>query len=425
MTNANSQSGGRQTNGPKTSGRMWTARAALAERAVCARHVRPLWGLPGTLLGVSAWPASKVEQLFGPWNYWWQAHVLDCLVDAYVRSPDNRHRSLIERYLNGIRIRAFHSWLNDYYDDMAWLALAVQRAEQYVDVHRPVALPSLTEDIRAGWTDHSGGGIWWRKREKYHDDFKNVPANGPAAILFARLADEPVSAGQPNGVVAGSGGAGEPVGRPNRERARATVNWIEEQLVDPDTGLVYDGLHVDDDDSIRGIGKEIYTYCQGTFLGACVELAIREKADGVRRAGVKIWADRAVRTINAAAANLTDPDSEAGPVLRGQGGGDGGLFAAILARYLGQAAVQLPTLGRAYAAAGQLSADLVYSSAQAAWRNRADAPHGPLFGPDWTKSAQLPGDGGVAECDLSVQAAGWMLMETAAFLERSGVVVSG
>ena len=386
---------------------MWATRAAVAERAVCARHLRPLWGLPGTLLGVSGWPAAPVELIFGPWNYWWQAHVLDCLVDAYVRSPDSERRSRIERQLNGIRIRAVRSWLNDYYDDMAWLALAVQRAEKHADVRRPAALPSLSEDIRAGWTDLSGGGVWWRKWEKYHDDFKNVPTNGPAAILFARLPDETT------GVEGGS----------NRKLALAAVEWMEQHLIDPVTGLVYDGLHVDQDDSIRGIGKEIYTYCQGVFLGACVELAVREQADGDGRDGA-VWAARAVRTVEAVAAHLTDADAEAGPALRGQGGGDGGLFAAILARYLVLAAVELPGLGAVYEPVGQLAADLVFSSAEAAWRNRVAAPRGPLFGPDWTTKAVLPGHTGPPERDLSVQAGGWMLLEMAAVLERAGITPS-
>lgn len=379
---------------------MWAARAATAERAVCARHLRPLWGLPGTLLGVSGWPATRAEQLFGPWNYWWQAHLLDCLVDAYVRSPDSERRSRIERTLNGIRIRIGRSWLNDYYDDMAWLALAVQRAEQYADVRRPAALPSLVGDIRAGWTEHSGGGVWWRKHAKYHDDFKNVPTNGPAAILFARLP-----------------------GPANLDRARDTVNWIERQLVDPDTGLVYDGLHVNEDGSVNGVEKVIYTYCQGTFLGACVELAVREgAAAGGAQPGETPWADRAVRTIEAVSSLATDIDETAGPTLRGEGGADPGLFAAILARYLGLAAIRLPALGSSYAKAGQLAADLVFSSAEAAWRNRAQTADGPIFGPDWTGPAGLPGRDAIPERDLSVQVGGWMLMEAAAELERAGIM---
>jgi predicted alpha-1,6-mannanase (GH76 family) len=353
-----------------------------------------VWCLPGTLLGVSGWPASLSQRIYGPWNYWWQAHVLDCLVDAYIRSPDDRRRTAIERFANGIRVRIARNWLNDYFDDMAWLALALQRAEQYAGLRRPGAVSSLADRLRAGWTDEGGGGVWWRKPERYHDDFKNVPTNGPAAILFARLSDGRADA---------AGGPGD------RQQALDTMNWIEEYLVDDVTGLVYDGLHVGADGGVAVTEKTIYTYCQGVFIGACIELACRDDAE--------VWALRAVRTIDAVASGVTEP----GLALRGQGGGDGGLFAAILARYLVLAATKLPTLGSQYAAAGQLAADLVYNSADAAWRNRTVAPGGPLFGPDWTKPALAPGRGGEAERDLSVQAGAWMLLEAAATLERAGI----
>jgi predicted alpha-1,6-mannanase (GH76 family) len=326
--------------------------------------------------------------------------VLDCLVDAQLRFPDPRRRASIERMVNGIHRRNLGSWLNDYYDDVAWLGLALLRAQQHAGVRRPEALRLIAARLREGWTDHGGGGIWWRRRERFNDDFKNVPANGPAAILLARLPDEP-------GVWLGD--------RTDRQRARSTVDWIEEYLIDEATGLVYDGLHVREDGDVRELEKAIYTYGQGVFLGACVELATRDSV-----AGGGSWAKRAVRTIEAVAGHVTVPD-ELGPVLRGQGGGDGGLFAGILARYLALAATTLPTLGAEYSGAARLATNLVYSSAEAAWRNRTIAPGGPLFGPEWTKPAVVPGRTRRPERDLSVQAGAWMLLEAAAALERNGI----
>lgn len=382
---------------------LWAARAGVAERAVYARHLRRLWGLPGTMLGVVAWPSTGNQRMFGHWHYWWQAHVLDCLVDAHLRSPGDRRKAAIERMVNGIHRRNVGTWLNDYYDDIAWLGLALLRAESHVGIRRPDAVRAIADRLRAGWTDHGGGGIWWRRREKYADDFKNVPANGPAAILLARLPDS----------VANDQGD-----RADRQRARSTVDWIEEYLIEEQTGLVFDGLHVhldSDHGDVRERETAIYTYCQGVFLGACVELATRDSV-----AGGDAWARRAVRTIDAVAQHVTVPD-ELGPVLRGQGGGDGGLFAGILARYLTLAATSLPVLGVEYTEPAQLAADLVFSSAEAAWRNRTIAPGGPLFGPEWTKPAVLPGRTRRPERDLSVQAGAWMLLEAAASLERANI----
>ena len=383
----------------------WSARAELAERAVRSRHLRPLWLLPGTLLGVPGWPATAAQRLFGPWNYWWQAHVLDCLVDAYLRTPDPQRRLRVSRFVAGVRRRNGRGWRNDYYDDMAWLALALQRAELYVGVRRPGAVASLAEALRGGWTADAGGGIWWRIRDKYDEDFKNVPANGPAAILFARLRDP---------------------------RAYAVAGWIERHLVDRATGVVWDGLHAGPDGGIREIETLRYTYCQGVYLGACLELAAWGE-DGESAA----WAERAARTVDAVIAHLTvpadakpdpdTPDANAGPtasgapplVLKGQGGGDGGLFAGILARYLAQAALALPDYGPGFARTAYLAADVVFDSARAAWDHRAPGPGGPVLGPEWSRPADPPRRRRSPERDLSVQAGGWMLLESAALLARS------
>ena len=392
-----------------------------------ARHLRRLWALPGTLLGVCGRPATAAQSVFGPWNYWWQAHLLDCLVDAYVRAPEPHRRLRVSRFVNGVRRRNGKGWLNDYYDDMAWLALALQRAEQSVGVRRPGAVNGLARALHGGWSAESGGGIWWRKRDKYDEDFKNTPTNGPAAILFARLRDL---------------------------RAYDTARWLEDRLVDPTTGVVWDGLHVSHTGGIREIETVRYTYCQGVYLGACLELAAWGDDGEATR-----WAERAERTIDAVAAHLTVPvgaaaasassaSTAAAPavseaptvpavpgaataalaspdsphVLRGQGGGDGGLFAGILARYLAQAALSLPEFGPGFARAAALASDLVFGSAQAAWDHRlADAgasAEGPIFGPDWSTPAEQPRRH-VAERDLSVQIGAWMLLEAASLLARS------
>ena len=66
---------------------VWANRAASAEAAVAKRHLKRLWQLPGTQLGVVAWPPTREDRTFGTWHYWWQAHLLDYLVDAQVRDP--------------------------------------------------------------------------------------------------------------------------------------------------------------------------------------------------------------------------------------------------------------------------------------------------------------------------------------------------
>ena len=116
-----------------------------------------------------------------------------------------------------------------------------------------------------------------------------------------------------------------------------------------------------------------------------------------------------------------------GGVLRGSGGGDGGLFSGITARYLALVATTLPGDSAADVTARETAREIVLSSAQAAWDNRQSVEGLPLFGPSWDETAELPTAGGqqaqfvggavnaseIPERDLSVQLSGWMLMEAA------------
>ena len=224
--------------------------------------------------------------------------------------------------------------------------------------------------LQAGWTPAGGGGIWWRRG----DNFKNAPANGPAAILAARVG--------------------------NVEFAAAITDWMTATLLDPESGLVRDGVRLNPDGSIRTVETTTYTYCQGVYLGACIELAER---DGHPR-----WAERAAAVLDAIATRMAEPNG----VLPGfDDGGDGGLFNGILARYLADAAARRPELA-------PVAARLVLASADAAWRGRAEVAGGPVFAQDWRQPAREPRMG-VAEADLSVQLSAWMLLEAAATVARS------
>ena len=150
-----------------------------------------------------------------------------------------------------------------------------------------------------------------------------MPANGPAAIFLARQND-----------------------RTDLARARSMVDWIEDNLVDPGSGLAWDGLHVHPDGTIREYEKNIYTYCQGVLIGACVELAKHGQSTK--------WLDKAARTITA-----VHDDLASNGVIRGQGGGDGGLFAGILVRYLAQATLTIPELDESHAETADLARELV------------------------------------------------------------------
>ena len=238
------------------------------------------------------------------WHYWWQAHALDAAVDAVARTGDAAARERVAAHVAGIVRRNGGRIPNDYYDDMAWMALALLRADEVAGVDTGELVAELWSEIRQGW-DGRHGGIVWRRGDTY----TNTPANAPSAILAARL---------------------------HRRRgddadlawARRISTWQQETLVDPATGVVWDGIHPETD---PGPLRDLHTYNQGTVVGAEVEL--------YRLTGDREHLDRARRTATAAVERFADPVSG---LLRAEGDGDGGLFKGILVRYLADLLVADP-----------------------------------------------------------------------------------
>ena len=365
--------------GPCQHGRVnlegWAARAAVAERSIRGRHLRRTPWAPGSRLAVLSWPAHWRHRLWVEYGYWWQAHVLDCLIDAQLRAPDAERLRLIRRLPRALRRRNYGRWLNRYYDDAAWLALAMGRSERLLGVDNGAARAVIAKTLYDAWrTDGPGGGIPWRRG----DTFRNVPANGSMALVMAR------------------------VGR--IQRAGEAVDWIHDHLWDNESDLILEGLRPDARDS------RVYTYNQGLVIGAELELVLAGRN-----------ASRLDRLVAAAASNLSRDG-----VLHGCGGGDGGLFGGITVRYLAAVARELPGTGEREVRIRERARGLVLASAEAAWAHRAETPEGVFFGPEWDVPAVVPtrrgsvGHGGAssdpAERDLSTQLGGWMLLEAAATL---------
>jgi len=149
-------------------------------------------------------------------------------------------------------------------------------------------------------------------------------------------------------------------------------------------------------------------------IGLDVELAARTKDP---QHGARVH-----RLVKAVRDNMA-PDG----IIKGAGGGDGGLFSGILARYLALVVTTLPGDSPEDTEARDIARTLVLTSAQAAWDNRQNVDDLPLFAAFWERTAELPKAGGksaefvegavnaseIPERDLSVQLSGWMLMEAA------------
>ncbi|WP_308637565.1 glycoside hydrolase family 76 protein [Paenibacillus silvisoli] len=343
---------------------VWAERAELAQQELATSFWDEKRGLFNNA-------APCIAQLCtDPFNYWWLAHGVDALVDGYERTGDERYAEEIGKLYQGILDRNAGVFINDYYDDMEWMALAMLRAFDATKEERyKGAAAELWKEIQGGWNDEMGGGIAWRKEQL---DYKNTPANAPAAILAARMYlhtnDEADLAW-----------------------AKKLYDWQKQTLVDPETGLVWDGINRQGDGVIDKDWK--FTYGQGVFIGAGVEL--------YRITKEQAYLDDALRT----AGNLKqDFLSPATGMLPSEGDGDGGLFKGVLVRYIGELIQTEPSMKKELR-------DMLLTNADSLWeygKGKGKA----LFSNSW---AQTPDE----VVQLSTQLSAVMLLEQAAKADQS------
>jgi predicted alpha-1,6-mannanase (GH76 family) len=351
-----------QTNVPQET---WEHRANLAQEGLITQY----WNKKQNMFDNLTPYNDLCNEQF---HYWWQAHAVDALIDALVRTGDAHYSQYLADFYQGIVDRNGGVLPNQFYDDMEWMALAWLRAYQAtnVETYKQAAL-ILWEDIKGGWNDQQGGGIAWQKPQL---DYKNTPANAPAVILAARLYQQFGNVDDLNW-------------------AKRIYAWQRQHLVDPESGIVWDGLNRLGDSQIDKSWK--FTYCQGVYIGAGIEL--------YRATGDKAYINEASRTLHAAKLKLASPATGVLPV---EGRGDGGLFKGIMIRYVAELVIEDPSQTEA--------SELLKTNAVSLWDSGRDSAR-QVFSNSWTS---IPGPAVELSADLS----GVMLVEQMARLEKRGLL---
>jgi len=303
-------------------------------------------------------------------NYWWMAHAIDAMTDAYIRTGDVKYKEYADKTLAATVSRNNNKIINDYYDDMQWMALALLRLYDNTGERKyMVYVEDLWSDITKGWNDSMGGGIAWRKGQL---DYKNTVANAPAAILAARLY--------------------------NTFGNDVYMNWaiklfkfVDENLTDKQTGQIWDGINR------QGDGKTdkdwVFTYCHGVYIGAAAEL--------YKITGEQEYLDKAMLTAKFSLDKFINKNGE----FADEGEGDGGMFKGILFRYLTELYKINPDFK-----------DIKYDFYENIQILRETGTSGDgRIGKSWLRAPREQ-DG----FDLTVQLSGVMLYEMAAVIEALG-----
>lgn len=247
-------------------------------------------------------------------HYWPQAHAMDVVVDAYLRTSDQRYLDLYPLWWVGapefnFSGRAEDPWWNEFVDDMEWIVLAQMRMYESTGNKTYIAKAKQMYDdwIWTTWGPEDEapwhGGITWKTGAAKS---KNACSNGPAAIIAARLYRLYDQAGL-------SGGKSK---QGYLDEAIKIYAWLRDNLYDARTGAVRD--HLNDK---GGIGAAVFTYNQGTFIGAAHEL--------YRITGERQYLDDAVKAVEYVIEHLSQNNG----VLQDATSGDGALFHGIFFRY--------------------------------------------------------------------------------------------
>jgi hypothetical protein len=148
--------------------------------------------------------------------------------------------------LSGYDVLPRPSASDRYYDDNAWIALALLEAYQATgDKAHLQRVREIYEFLLSGEDDKLGGGIYWRENEK---SSKNTCINAPAALVALMLHE---ATGEPQYL----------------ETGRRLYRWTRTKLQDPESGLYWDNIDLE-----GKIDRRQFTYNSAVMIRAALKL---------------------------------------------------------------------------------------------------------------------------------------------------------
>ena len=225
----------------------------------------------------------------------------------------------------------FTGFLNEFYDDEGWWALAwIDVFELRGDARYLAMAQSIFTDMSGGWSDTCGGGIWWKKNERY----KNAIANELFLSVAVRLAQHSTGADRAKYL----------------DWAQKEERWFLASGMINDKSLVNDGLDAD----CKNNGRTTWSYNQGVLLTGLSGLS-------------KLTHDpAALQTANKIALAASTQLTDAGGILHDpcepRCGADGVQFKGIMMRNL--AALVAASPSEKLAAMLRVNADSVWDHAR-------------------------------------------------------------
>ena len=190
-------------------------------------------------------------------NYWPQAHAMDVIIAAYLRTGDKKYSDMFDKWYEGIKVQCWSGSKDKFwvplYDDNAWISISMMKIYDITkDTKYLEAAKYLHEDMMAnGWDNENIGGLsWGAPGTSYYGDSRAICTNGPACVLAFKLynatGDEHYA-----------------------ENGMKIYKFLREYVLDPGTGRVLNGINRKTLLS-EGEDSREYSYTHGTVMASAL-----------------------------------------------------------------------------------------------------------------------------------------------------------
>ena len=221
-------------------------------------------------------PGTGLYKTTGWWN---TANAITALIDYTRLTGDTSYVHVIRNTFNKCKnfsvksqgngpAYVVHHFINDYYDDEGWWALAwidfydLTHQEKYLHMAQ-----TIFSDMVKGWSDECGGGLYWKKPDHGKNSIENELFILTAARLHNRIKDATLVSG-----------------KTCLQWAVADWDWFKQACLINKDFLVEDGLNKN---CVAKHGFN-FTYNQGVILSGLTELGNIIRDDSLEQLTLKI-----------------------------------------------------------------------------------------------------------------------------------------